>query len=199
MSFPGDSTYTSPEGEGQNIAGSISVHIALGDYDDAAAGDDIPPAPMEPSSNRGGVSTSVSTSTGTSTSTSQAIGITTATGADPLQDFVRPLQDWLLSEPTDAELPVVQDNHMDNQTRVQSPEEAAQDQSPPPPPPVRVLYEFVAGADNELSVEKDEIVLLLENDLGGSGWTLVRNQWGRQGWIPTTHYTLYTAGEDTSL
>ncbi|RKF73816.1 Myosin-1 [Golovinomyces cichoracearum] len=65
---------------------------------------------------------------------------------------------------------------------------------PPPPPPVqsaraaeqcqyRVLYDFTAQTKNEISIKKDEILTIIQQE--NNGWWLAKNASGQQGWAPT--------------
>lgn len=79
------------------------------------------------------------------------------------------------------------------------PEKAASAAPPPPepeaeapPPPetnyqaAEMLYEFAGTNDGELPVAQGEFVYLMDDD--GSGWALMINNNGQQGYVPAAYY-----------
>ena len=47
------------------------------------------------------------------------------------------------------------------------------------------LFKFPAGGNGELSIEANEHVIVIKED-NGDGWTLVQNNEGEKGCVPTT-------------
>ncbi|KAK6332768.1 class II myosin [Orbilia brochopaga] len=71
---------------------------------------------------------------------------------------------------------------------------AARAPPPPPPPPVappsqdpiyRVLYDFAGQSENELSLTKGEIIIIVQKE--GNGWWLAKKQDETQGWAPSAY------------
>lgn len=67
--------------------------------------------------------------------------------------------------------------------------------APPPPPPAepdveqyKAKYAF-QGQEGEMSLQKDDIVELVEKDADGNGWWLVRKD-GAEGWAPNNYLEL---------
>lgn len=71
---------------------------------------------------------------------------------------------------------------------------------PPPPPPAatpkpaeptyKAMYEFNGQTESELSLKKDEIILILKNE--GNGWWLGKRKDGSQsGWVPSAYIEEY--------
>lgn len=80
-----------------------------------------------------------------------------------------------------------------------SPASVSRAAPPPQPPPIvaarekpaepiyRVLYDFQGQSQSELSVKKEDIILITRKE--GAGWWLAKHPMGGEGWVPSSYIT----------